>query len=73
MASHDHHHPAPEAERLVHCPVMPDNLVDPARAEQQGFYRDYEGTRYWFCCAGCVPLWDADPERYARATRQVEK
>lgn len=62
-----HHHPLPDAENLVHCPVMPDNLVDPQQAEQQGLYRDYEGTRYWFCCASCGPLWDADPARYAHA------
>jgi len=62
-----HHHPAPDAENLVQCPVMPNNLVDPEQAEQQGLYRDYEGKRYWFCCAECGPLWDADPARYAHA------
>lgn len=62
-----HHHPTPDAQNLQHCPVMPNNLVDPEQAEQQGLYRDYEGKRYWFCCAGCVPLWDADPALYAHA------
>ncbi|RAE97051.1 hypothetical protein DN545_38140, partial [Burkholderia multivorans] len=22
---------------------------------------------YWFCCAACGPLFDADPDRYANA------
>ncbi|GAA1989774.1 hypothetical protein GCM10009777_26260 [Microbacterium pumilum] len=44
---------------------MPGNMVNPERAEAKGLYRDYQGTRYWFCCADCPPLWDADPARYA--------
>jgi YHS domain-containing protein len=46
---------------------MAGNQVDPAWAEQRGLFRDYEGTRYWFCCAECGPLFDADPGRYAHA------
>ncbi|MDQ0821737.1 YHS domain-containing protein [Arthrobacter sp. V4I6] len=34
-------------------------------AEAKGLYRDYEGQRYWFCCAGCGPAFDADPAKYA--------
>ena len=65
---HAHHHePAPGATELVHCPVMPDNLVNSDEAESKGLYRDYQGKRYWFCCAACGPLWDADPARYATA------
>ncbi|PJI36798.1 hypothetical protein CTI14_72325, partial [Methylobacterium radiotolerans] len=30
-------------------------------------YRDHEGTRYYFCCAGCGPAFDADPAKYATA------
>ena len=36
-------------------------------AEQRGLFRDYQGSRYWFCCAECGPLFDADPARYAHA------
>lgn len=28
----------------------------------------YAGTRFWFCSAGCRGQFEADPERYARAT-----
>ncbi len=55
--------PADTAE----CPVMPGNTVDKAKAEAAGLFRDYEGTRYWLCCAGCGPKFDADPARYATA------
>lgn len=49
------------------CPVMTGTPVDVARAEAAGLYRDYEGTRYHFCCAGCAPQFDADPAKYVAA------
>jgi YHS domain-containing protein len=52
---------------LAECPVMPGSMVDKADAEAAGLYRDHEGERYWFCCAACGPLFDADPARYAAA------
>ena len=65
---HGHQHPAPSGVAgLVACPVMPSNRVDPAWAEARGLFRDYEGTRYWFWCADCGPLFDADPGSYAKA------
>ncbi|MFD1716142.1 YHS domain-containing protein [Amnibacterium flavum] len=66
---HGHHH-EPEISddaQLVACPVMPTNLVNVERAEAQGLFRDYKGQRYWFCCAACGPLWDAQPDKYAAA------
>ncbi|WP_433675945.1 YHS domain-containing protein [Microbacterium gorillae] len=56
---------AASGERVV-CPVMGGSVV-PAQAEAAGLFRDYEGARYYFCCAGCAPRFDADPERYAVA------
>jgi YHS domain-containing protein len=65
---HAHRHePEPGAKHLVRCPVMPDNLVNVEAAEAKGLFRDYEGQRYWFCCADCPPLWDEAPARYANA------
>ena len=46
---------------------MPGSTVSKSVAEAQGLYRDYEGERYWFCCAACGPLFDADPEKYVKA------
>jgi uncharacterized membrane protein YraQ (UPF0718 family)/YHS domain-containing protein len=71
-SQHEHaHHGGADASGsavgLVACPVMPGSMVDPAEAEKTALYRDHEGTRYWFCCAACLPRWDADPSRYLTA------
>lgn len=55
------------SEDIAECVVMPGSMVVKAEAEAAGLYRDYEGQRYWFCCAACGPLWDADPAKYANA------
>lgn len=47
------------------CPVMVGTPVVKATAEAQGLFRDHEGQRYWFCCAGCGPAFDSDPAKYA--------
>ncbi|WP_342626430.1 hypothetical protein [Brachybacterium squillarum] len=49
------------------CPVMEGRTVIKSVAEAAGLFRDYEGTRYWLCCAGCGPLFDADPQKYVAA------
>lgn len=54
-------------DRLAECPVMIGSQVVKADAEAAGLFRDFEGNRYWFCCAGCGPLFDADPAKYAAA------
>ena len=52
---------------VAECPVMTGTLVNKAHAEAAGLYRDHNGQRYWFCCAACGPMWDADPDEYAAA------
>lgn len=49
------------------CPVMTGTVVDKSAAVSKGLYRDFEGTRYYLCCAGCGPRFDADPHKYATA------
>ncbi|WP_342777413.1 hypothetical protein [Paramicrobacterium agarici] len=39
-----------------------------ADAEDAGLVRDYNGERYWLCCATCGSLFDADPASYAHAS-----
>ena len=46
---------------------LEDAPLKASPAEAQGLFRDYKGKRYWFCCAACGPLWDADPDKYADA------
>ncbi len=54
-------------EDVAHCPVMVGTPVVKSFAEAQGLFRDHDGTRYWFCCPACGPLFDADPAKYAGA------
>ncbi|MEW2460950.1 MULTISPECIES: YHS domain-containing protein [Microbacterium] len=58
---------ASNAEGMTTCPVMAGSPVVIAQAEAAGLFRDYEGTRYHFCCAGCGPAFDADPAKYIAA------
>ena len=55
------------ADGMAECPVMVGSPVVIADAEAAGLFRDHEGTRYYFCCAGCGPAFDADPAKYASA------
>ena len=57
----------PSADEIAECPVMRGSTVVKAEAEAKGLFRDYEGQRYWFCCAACEDPFDADPARYAAA------
>lgn len=57
----------PAPADLAECVVMPGSTVVKADAEAAGLYRDVDGTRYWFCCAGCAPRFDADPAAYIAA------
>lgn len=62
---HCHTHSVATADdSTAECPVMRGNYVDTADAEASGLVRDYDGTRYYLCCAACGPLFDADPEKY---------
>ncbi|GAA1751545.1 hypothetical protein [Kocuria aegyptia] len=81
MCHHDHHHDehghhhgladghraGVSGDETAECPVMPGNQVVKADAEAAGLVRDYQGQRYWLCCAGCGPAFDADPAKYVPA------
>lgn len=45
------------------CPVM--NVVIKSESDAKG-YQDYEGKRYYFCCAVCTGKFKSDPARYAK-------
>ncbi|RDV44745.1 hypothetical protein DOE76_11000 [Leifsonia sp. ku-ls] len=55
------------ADDITECVVMKGSTVSKAKAEAAGLYRDYNGERYWFCCAGCAPRFDANPAAYVAA------
>lgn len=51
-----------DAGELV-CPVQGDVIPD---ADKAAGFQDYEGKRYYFCCAGCPEAFAADPAKYAK-------
>lgn len=53
------------ADDMTVCPVMAGTPVSKAQAVAVGLFRDFEGERYYFCCAGCGPAFDAEPAKYA--------
>ena len=53
------------SDDMTTCPVMVGNPVNKQDAEEKGLFRDYDGQRYWLCCAGCGPTFDSDPAKYA--------
>ena len=53
------------ADDMTTCPVMVGSPVSKKTAEAAGLFRDFEGQRYYFCCAGCGPAFDSDPAKYA--------
>lgn len=67
--SHGHSHGTATAadSETAECPVMRGNFVNKADAEAQGLVREYQGEKYYLCCAACGPLFDADPEKYVAA------
>lgn len=53
------------SDDMTTCPVMVGTPVSKQAAEAAGLFRDHEGQRYWFCCAGCGPAFDSNPAHYA--------
>lgn len=43
------------------CPVM----GAPVANTEGAAFQDFEGKRYYFCCADCPPKFKADPAKYA--------
>lgn len=48
------------------CAVMGDHKLKPAEATASKLFKDYNGRRYYFCCAGCPPQFEKDPEKFAK-------
>lgn len=52
---------APKKEAL-YCPVMQETVASYGKADS---YVDYDGVRYYMCCAGCYEPMMKDPKKYA--------
>ena len=55
----------PKKEALF-CPVMGNPVKSYAKASG---YADYEGVRYYFCCAGCDVKFAAEPAKFAEVAK----
>ena len=51
----------PKKESLT-CPVMGEKIATYSKAFS---YVDHKDVRYYICCAGCVPAFTKDPDKYA--------
>lgn len=49
------------------CPVMEGMEID------SDLYVDHEGKRVFFCCAGCIPAFQQDPERYMEKLHEIHE
>ena len=54
-------------ENQRYCPVMTKMEID------RSLYVDYEGKRVYFCCAGCLPAFEADPEKYMEVLHEIHE
>ena len=46
---------------VLFCPVSNAKIASYEKAYN---YSDYKGTRYYFCCDGCKPTFDKNPDKY---------
>lgn len=53
-----------EGTALV-CPVMGNPIP-----EGKGYVHEYKGKKITFCCEGCVPTFEKDPEKYLEKLEQ---
>ncbi len=48
------------------CPVM-------GGAINKALFTEYEGKKVYFCCSGCKPKFEAEPEKYIAKLPQFNK
>lgn len=56
---------APAKKKVISavCPVMGTKIPDVTKAAGKSVYK---GKTYYFCCPGCKPLFDKNPEKYIK-------
>ena len=54
-------------ENQQYCPVMDGMEID------RSIYVDHDGKRVYFCCAGCVAAFEADPEKYMEKLHEMHE
>lgn len=54
---------APQAVgTMATCPVTGENF----KITEDSLHSEYKGKHVYFCCAGCKPAFDKDPEKYLK-------
>lgn len=53
--------PRPKAPISAVCPVMGNKIPNVSKASGKSVYK---GKTYYFCCPGCKPMFDKNPEKY---------
>ena len=53
------------------CPTCGCSLVRLGIAKDQAPTYNYDGREYFFCCQGCVDLFDADPAKHLQETKDL--
>jgi len=48
------------------CPIMGNPI-------NKNLYAEYKGKKVYFCCPGCKPKFEADPEKYVTKLPQFSK
>jgi len=44
------------------CPITGEKF----KVTEKTAFSSYKGTNYYFCCPGCKPKFDAEPEKYLK-------
>jgi len=52
-----------KAAAVLRCPISGAVIASPKAAFNSEVYK---GKTYYFCCAGCKPVFDKDPAKYAK-------
>jgi P-type Cu+ transporter len=62
--------PTKSAKKVEYtCPVLGEKVVDIAHAPKSV----YKGKTYYFCCPGCKPMFDKNPEKYIKTAAATSK
>jgi len=49
------------------CPVMVGRAID------KNLFVEYKGKKVYFCCKGCIPEFNKEPEKYVKLLPQFQQ
>lgn len=57
----------PGAGEQTTCPVMVGRAID------KNLFVEYKGKKVYFCCKGCIPEFNKEPEKYVKLLPQFQQ